>query len=390
MSEEHQEYCDKKVYPLIEKLVTQTLVARPDLPVPYMVKWLAEESKKTIPTQKILLKEEMEELQSQIGTLEKHLARLNEDVWILAIGPELDAEALGRQKGVKILESELAIARGWRLSFSAKGIPMVEPAFVNAEKGDELDEVHGMAFQIARDQLHLVDAVEYGWERKAAKLESYEGREMEGYVYTAKHHAKVEESPPSARYLATVLKAFREGGLAADYIDSVAKTPIYKVGTVTLKARQDLPPPHELKEVTCEELADIGDVDQASHVACLGYVFRVPKAKIYVGSHRGREVTARVLRQFRGEPEQGGEKGLPPYPSLENLSPEEQEYVHQWLDHYIWAGGSGAVVGFVSEFRQQLEEAKLGDDSYEDDAEHEPVPGEDQEEESAESRTTSG
>lgn len=368
MSAEHQEYCDKKVYPLIEKLVTETLVARPELPVPFMVKWLSEESKKTIPTQKILLKEEIDRMEAQIEVLKKQFAKLNEAVWILTIGPDFDTQTIERQKGVNVLDTARVLLKGWRLAFTAKGIPMVEPAFINAEPGDELDELHGVAYQISRDQLHLVDAAESGWERKTVQLETYQGSEMEGYVYTARPRSKVEEQPPSERYLAVIVKAFREAELAADYVDEVSKTATYKVGRVTLKARADLPPMEELREISLEELADIGDVDQAAHVSILGYIFRVPKAKIFVGSHRGRDVTARVLRQWRGEPEKGDDKGKPPYPNMDLLDAQEQEYVRQWLDHYIWAGGSGAVVGFLSEFRQQLEfgEATLPE-SYEGD-----------------------
>jgi len=356
MSEEHQEYCDKKVYPIIEKLVTQTLVARPELPVPFMVKWLAEETKKTIPTQKILIKEEIDGLQAEINLLEKQLAKLSEAVWVLAFGPNFDVRASGRQKGVGVLETERASAKGWRLSFSGKGIPMVEPAFANAERGDGEDELHGVAFQIPRDELHILDAAESGCDRMKLEFKTYSGTEQEGFIYTAKSHTRVEESPPSVRYLNALVKAAREASLEADYVDELAETSTYKVGAVTLKARQALPPADELRQISCEDLEDMGDDDQASHVSILGYIIRVPKAKIFVGSHRGRDVTSRVLRQWRGEPlDKDDDMGQPPYPKMDELTEEEQEYLNHWLDHYIWAGGSGSVVGFLSEFRGQLE-----------------------------------
>jgi len=34
-----------------------------------------------------------------------------------------------------------AIAKGWKISFNVKGIPLVNPAYANAEKGEPHDEI---------------------------------------------------------------------------------------------------------------------------------------------------------------------------------------------------------------------------------------------------------
>lgn len=44
MAQEHQEYIQSKVNPILEKLVTQVLLERPEEPVPFMVKWLCQQS----------------------------------------------------------------------------------------------------------------------------------------------------------------------------------------------------------------------------------------------------------------------------------------------------------------------------------------------------------
>jgi len=45
MAQEHQEYIQSKVNPTLENLVTQVLLERPSNPVPFMVRWLAGQSK---------------------------------------------------------------------------------------------------------------------------------------------------------------------------------------------------------------------------------------------------------------------------------------------------------------------------------------------------------
>lgn len=45
MAQEHQEYIQTKVNPTLENLVTQVLLQRPENPVPFMIQWLAQQTK---------------------------------------------------------------------------------------------------------------------------------------------------------------------------------------------------------------------------------------------------------------------------------------------------------------------------------------------------------
>mmetsp|Transcript_33723 Transcript_33723/g.61067 ORF Transcript_33723/g.61067 Transcript_33723/m.61067 type:complete len:415 (+) Transcript_33723:73-1317(+) len=76
MSQEHQEYIQSKVNPILESLVTEVLLERPENPVPFMVRWLAEHSKKGKDAlysfgvgEAERLRNEISELQEEIKTL---------------------------------------------------------------------------------------------------------------------------------------------------------------------------------------------------------------------------------------------------------------------------------------------------------------------------------
>lgn len=77
MAQEHQEYIQQKVNPILENLVTQLLLERPEQLAPYMIKWLSENVK--TPEAKALtegvnefasLKAELEKLQEEVKQLE--------------------------------------------------------------------------------------------------------------------------------------------------------------------------------------------------------------------------------------------------------------------------------------------------------------------------------
>mmetsp|Transcript_21860 Transcript_21860/g.47653 ORF Transcript_21860/g.47653 Transcript_21860/m.47653 type:complete len:461 (+) Transcript_21860:141-1523(+) len=81
MSQEHQEYIQTKVNPILENLVTQVLLERPENPVPFMVRWLASQSPQAkeyfagagvgeaekLKTEVKKLQEEVRELQLKLG-----------------------------------------------------------------------------------------------------------------------------------------------------------------------------------------------------------------------------------------------------------------------------------------------------------------------------------
>lgn len=72
MAQEHQEYIQTKVNPTLENLVTQVLLERPDNPVPFMIQWLANQTK----TSAMLDSGEAEQLKNEIRTLQQEVGEL--------------------------------------------------------------------------------------------------------------------------------------------------------------------------------------------------------------------------------------------------------------------------------------------------------------------------
>mmetsp|Transcript_128203 Transcript_128203/g.256046 ORF Transcript_128203/g.256046 Transcript_128203/m.256046 type:complete len:392 (-) Transcript_128203:105-1280(-) len=386
MAKEHQEYCEGKVYPIVEKLVTKTLLERPDLPVPFMVKWIAQETNNPIPTPQHLLLHDIRGLQMQIGELEQRLGIVADSVprspmagpcsssnpsimhegisWCLCTGPEFDVSAFEFQHGFQSTCSVVAVARGWRLSFCSKGVPLVEPAFATVVRGGDTDEVHGLAIGVQHEQLPMVKAHQANFEMVPMNLSTYDGQSFCGYAFIAKSHAIVPEALPSARHLQSFVRGARKVGLSEAYVEQLGAHLTYEPSAATLKARRHIPSSESLPKVTCVELSGMSDEGEVCHVSCLGYVMRVPKAKVFVGSHQGTDITQRVLYEWRGLVEAAG-KGKWSYPTLTELGECEMEYVRQWLDHYLWVGGgtatSNCIIGFLSEFWQQQQECRPSD-----------------------------
>jgi cAMP-dependent protein kinase regulator len=82
---EHQEYIQQKVNPILENLVTQLLLERPEPMAPFMIKWLAENSK--TPTAGLLegvnelsaMKAELEQLKQEVKKLEEEVGAEQKD-----------------------------------------------------------------------------------------------------------------------------------------------------------------------------------------------------------------------------------------------------------------------------------------------------------------------
>jgi len=73
MAQEHQEYIQQKVNPILENLVTQLLLERPDTLAPFMIKWLSEHAK--TPAAAALT-----EGVNEMGSMKAELAALQEEV----------------------------------------------------------------------------------------------------------------------------------------------------------------------------------------------------------------------------------------------------------------------------------------------------------------------
>lgn len=73
MAQEHQEYIQTKVNPTLENMVTQVLLERPEKPVPFMIRWLADQTKAPAT---IFDGTEVESLRDEIRTLQAEVAEL--------------------------------------------------------------------------------------------------------------------------------------------------------------------------------------------------------------------------------------------------------------------------------------------------------------------------
>jgi len=93
MSQEHTEYIQSKVNPILENLVTEVLLERPDNPVPFMVRWLAERSKAGKESLYSLGVGEAEKLRNEIRELQDDIKTLSDKVG--------EAKAKGAEKEEK-------------------------------------------------------------------------------------------------------------------------------------------------------------------------------------------------------------------------------------------------------------------------------------------------
>lgn len=76
MAQEHQEYIQTKVNPILESLVTQVLLERPENPVPFMINWLSDHSKAPKATEGTTSKEDVESLKKEIEALQAEVKEL--------------------------------------------------------------------------------------------------------------------------------------------------------------------------------------------------------------------------------------------------------------------------------------------------------------------------
>lgn len=76
MAQEHQEYIQTKVNPILESLVTQVLLERPENPVPFMINWLSDHSKAPKATEGATSKEDVESLKKEIEALQAEVKEL--------------------------------------------------------------------------------------------------------------------------------------------------------------------------------------------------------------------------------------------------------------------------------------------------------------------------
>lgn len=282
-------------------------------------------------------------------------------MWSFGYGSNMDVKALQAKKHVKVIEHTPAVLPDYKLAFTIKAMTYSEPAYASVMKMSG-QEVHGVAFLMDEESLEELDRTERGYNKATVTLKAYDGRDLEGFVYVPKEE-KTEEFLPSKRYLGVLCKGAKQAGLNPDYIEKLHKLPTYNFQNhpEVIKARNDREKViGSLKEISNNELWEHKSDDP--WVSCLGYVFRQNSA---FGSHKGRDITTRMLMQYHGIPmDDNDDGGKPPYPIVKNLTDGELEYVTSWLDHYHLGGIKGLMsqepelLGFLKEFREQQEAGK--------------------------------
>mmetsp|Transcript_26026 Transcript_26026/g.63145 ORF Transcript_26026/g.63145 Transcript_26026/m.63145 type:complete len:294 (-) Transcript_26026:7-888(-) len=282
-------------------------------------------------------------------------------VWSFGFGSNMNVDFVNNKKGLKVLDHSPASLKGWRMGFNLAGFDRVEPAFANAMQGDPSDEIHGVAIKLSLEDGEKMDRMEGGYAKKNVVVTAYDGREIKAYLYTREKEDKTEYLP-SKRYLDVLVSGAKAAGLDEHYTARLARLPTYAPTPETLALRKTLPSPQSLPPITVADLAGKPREGDYGYVAVLGYVFQVPRSKVIFRSHLGRDLTARASRQYRGiSLDDNDDMGRPPFRLASQMdSPEEVEYVWQWLDHYIGKTKMPeGVVGYVSEYRkQEAEEVK--------------------------------
>lgn len=93
MAQEHQEYIQQKVNPILENLVTQLLLERPDQLPQFMIKWLTEHTKKPAPTtQSDTAQSELEKLRAELKELQEEVQQLETEANLKGEGAAVSKE----------------------------------------------------------------------------------------------------------------------------------------------------------------------------------------------------------------------------------------------------------------------------------------------------------
>ncbi|PAA92848.1 hypothetical protein BOX15_Mlig011547g5, partial [Macrostomum lignano] len=263
-------------------------------------------------------------------------------IWFFGYGSNMDSENLSKKKGVEVLQSTPAVLRGYKMAFSLAAIPLAEPFFANCEKGSESDNIHGVAFETDADSIAKMDKVEMGYDKASVILEAYDGRKLDGYVYVNKPQREVRVGNPSGRYLRLLINGAKAAGLNKDYIARLEATPVYKPSAETLAKRAALTSAtYPTKEMTQEALGK----DLSHFVSVFGYIIDAGPSTGFFSSHRGKDITNRMLRHYLNLPLDSVEdpqdaEHLPNLKLLESR-PDAVDFVWTWFDQHA---SSGTVV----------------------------------------------
>jgi hypothetical protein len=122
-----------------------------------------------------------------------------------------------------------AMLRGYRLSFSLPGVPLVEPSFATVVPSPR-DLVWGCLYELPTElwrRLCLTEGVPLVYETLSVSVVTADGDEIGGcqtlYAPPSRCFPLGIEVAPSKRYLGTILTGLRESGVRAEYLDYIDK-----------------------------------------------------------------------------------------------------------------------------------------------------------------------
>ena len=273
------------------------------------------------------------------------------------------------RKKHKVLDHVVGVVKGYKMCFNIDALKKVEPAFANTVVGTEEDEVHGVAIKLSEESMKRLDAQEFGYDKVKVTVRGYNGRVVEDcsmYMNTKSTMLPPDKQTPSQRYLDLVVKNAIDSDIDEGYINKLKATKAYTADEETLERRKALPAPSSLSPFTVEQLSatkqelDSGQDRQApefGYLSILGYVLKIPISKVFFKVHLGRDITAWVLRMFRGEAHGAvDDLGLPPFQDVLELKEDEKEFIRNWMDHYL---DNSEVVGYLEEFLVQNDVTKM-------------------------------
>jgi len=259
--------------------------------------------------------------------------------WYFGHGSNMNIKDMKNRKNVTVIESAPAILKDFRIEFSYKGYPRVEPAYGDLWESPG-SEVHGLASYLDKKSAKNLDYSEGvslpgGYKKEKVTFTTYAGKSLEGYIYINRNPDK-KVYLPSKKYLNILIAGAKDIGLDSKYIAKLEAQPFYVPSEKTLKARLQRPKPEDLPVITLDELSK-----KKLWTSVLGYVCK-PEKKRY--AHRGKELT-----------QNGTDLGKPYFPLIKEMNPDELEYMEQWLDNYSLNENDELLpfVGYLKEFHER-------------------------------------
>lgn len=134
-----------------------------------------------------------------------------------------------KAKGVRPLNSEVAILKGWKLKFNVEHWFSHEGGVGNIEPGDsEVDWVEGVIHDCVDDHLKYLDLMEaygIGYDRTEVQVETKSGIKS-AITYVGLPGYINNECLPTSRYMNIIIKGAKKAGLSDPYIKKLLSQPL--------------------------------------------------------------------------------------------------------------------------------------------------------------------